>query len=178
MTYELGKWSLDDLFPAFDSPEMEKAFKTLEAEVAEFEEFREKLSPDMDVEEFMTAMEAQEKSSRLANRVGQFAGLFFSEDTQNQDAQTFQAKMQQFMAGLQNRTLFFDLWWKSLEEEETKRFMEVGKVNMPTTWSRSATSSPTPSPSRKRRSSTPRMSLVSTPSGHCTARSPTVMSSR
>jgi oligoendopeptidase F len=127
MTYKLGKWSLDDLFPGFDSPEMEEAFKTLEAEVAEFEEFRDKLSPDMDVEEFMTAMEAQEKISRLANRVGQFAGLFFTEDTQNQDAQNFQAKMQQFMAGLQNRTLFFDLWWKSLEEEETKRFMEVGQ---------------------------------------------------
>ncbi|MEJ2757598.1 MAG: M3 family oligoendopeptidase, partial [Anaerolineales bacterium] len=28
-------------------------------------------------------------------------------------------------AGLQNRTMFFDLWWKGLEEEQTKRFMEV-----------------------------------------------------
>ncbi|MBN2044702.1 MAG: M3 family oligoendopeptidase [Anaerolineales bacterium] len=125
MTYELGKWDLSDLFPAFDSPEMESAFETLKKDVAEFEKFREKLSPDMDVEEFMSAVESQEKTTRLASRVGQFAGLFFSEDTQNQDAQTFQAKMQQFMAGLQNRTLFFSLWWKSLEEDETQRFMEV-----------------------------------------------------
>lgn len=125
MTYELGKWKLDDLFPAYNGPEMEQAFKTLDSKVSKFEKYRGKLAPDMDVEEFMSAVEEQESATRLANRVGQFAGLFFSEDTQNQAAQTFQAKVQQFMAGLQNRTLFFSLWWKSLEEEETKRFMEV-----------------------------------------------------
>ena len=125
MTYELGKWKLDDLFPAHNSPEMEQAFKILDSKVSKFERYRDKLSPDMDVEEFMSAVEEQESATRLANRVGQFAGLFFSEDTQNQAAQTFQAKVQQFMAGLQNRTMFFSLWWKSLEEEETKRFMEV-----------------------------------------------------
>jgi len=125
MTYELGKWKLDDLFPAYNSPELDQAFKSLDSKVSKFEKYRHKLSPDMDVEEFMSAVEEQESATRLANRVGQFAGLFFSEDTQNQAAQTFQAKVQQFMAGLQNRTLFFSLWWKSLEEEETKRFMEV-----------------------------------------------------
>ncbi len=125
MTYELGKWNLDDLFPAHDSAEMKKAFADLEAGVEKFESYREKLGPEMDVEEFMSAIEEQEKISRVANRVGQYSGLLFSEDTQNQNAQTFQAKVQQFMAGLQNRTMFFDLWWKSLEEEQTKRFMEV-----------------------------------------------------
>jgi oligoendopeptidase F len=125
MTYELGKWQLDDLYPGHDSAEMKQAFASLESQVAEFESYREKLGADMDVEVFMSAVEAQETASRLANRIGQFAGLWFSEDTQNQEAQTFQAKVQQFMAGMQNRTLFFSLWWKSLEEDETKRFMEV-----------------------------------------------------
>jgi oligoendopeptidase F len=125
MTYELGKWSLEDLFPAHDSDQMDAAFKSLDEMVTSVEGYREKLSPDMDVEEFMSVIEEQEKFSRLANRVGQFSGLFFSEDTQNQEAQAFQAKVQQFMAGLHNRTLFFSLWWKSLEEDETKRFMEI-----------------------------------------------------
>ena len=125
MTFELGKWSLNDLFPAYNSPEMEQAFKTLDTKVTKFEQYRDKLSPEMDVEEFMSAVEEQESATRLANRVGQYSGLFFSEDTQNQAAQTFQAKVQQFMAGLQNRTMFFSLWWKSLEDEQTKRFMEV-----------------------------------------------------
>jgi len=125
MTYELGKWSLDDLFAAHDSADMKEAFETLEAQVEKFETYREKLSPTMDVEDFMSLIEEEEASTRLASRVGQYAGLWFSENTQNQDAQTFQAKVQQFMAGLRNRTMFFSLWWKSLEEDQTKRFMEV-----------------------------------------------------
>ena len=55
--YTPGPWSLDDLFPAHDSKEMKKAFKDMEAKVARFEDWRDKLSPDMDVEEFMTAVE-------------------------------------------------------------------------------------------------------------------------
>ncbi len=125
MAYSLGKWRLDDLFPAHDSPEVKQAFKQMEKFVSDFEAFRPKLSPDMDVEEFMTAIEQQERGTRLANRIGQYAGLIFSEDTQNQDYQTFQAKVQQFMAGVQNRTIFFSLWWKSLDEAQTKRFMDV-----------------------------------------------------
>ncbi len=125
MAYELGKWDLSDLFPAHDSAEMKEAFKTLEEFVANFEGYREKLSPEMDVEEFMNIVEEQESSARLAGRVGQYSGLWFSEDTQNQEALTFQAKVQQFMAGVRNRTMFFSLWWKSLEDEQTKRFMEV-----------------------------------------------------
>jgi oligoendopeptidase F len=125
MTYELGKWDLDDLFPAHDSDEMNDAFQMLDSQVSKFEGYREKLSPEMDVEEFMSMVEEQESFTRLASRMGQYSGLWFSEDTQNQEAQTFQAKVQQFMAGVRNQTLFFSLWWKSLEEEQTKRFMEV-----------------------------------------------------
>ena len=125
MTYELGKWTLDDLFTAHDSEGMKEAFKTLETQVEKLETYRERLNPNMDVEEFMSLIEEEEANTRLASRVGQYAGLWFSEDTQNQAAQTFQAKVQQFMAGLRNRTLFFSLWWKSLDDEQTKRFMNV-----------------------------------------------------
>jgi len=104
---------------------MKDAFSSLETQVAKFEGYREKLSPEMDVEEFMGMVEEQESFTRLASRVGQYSGLWFSEDTQNQEAQTFQSKVQQFMAGLRNRTMFFSLWWKSLEEDQTKRFMDV-----------------------------------------------------
>ena len=124
-TYQVGSWDLKDLFPAQDSPELEAAFTELEKQVAAFEGWRDKLDPEMDVEDFMTAIEEQEKMSRLASRIGQFASLQSSEDTQNQDSQAFEAKIQQFMAGIQNRTMFFDLWWKSLDDEQTERFKEI-----------------------------------------------------
>jgi oligoendopeptidase F len=125
MTYKSEKWSLKDLFPSHDGEEMKASFEALEAQVTEFENFRDNLSPNMDVEEFMNALEQQETNTRLARRIQQYSSLWFSEDTQNQDAQTFQAKVQQFMAGIRNRTLFFDLWWKSLEDDQTKPFFDV-----------------------------------------------------
>jgi hypothetical protein len=37
MTYNLSSWSLSDLFPSHDSPEMKSAFDELDVKVVEFE---------------------------------------------------------------------------------------------------------------------------------------------
>ncbi len=37
MTYKLSPWSLSDLFPSQDSPEMKAAFDELDTKVVEFE---------------------------------------------------------------------------------------------------------------------------------------------
>jgi oligoendopeptidase F len=123
--YTQSRWSLEDLFPGANTPEMEKAFSDLEAKATKFEGWRDKLSASMDVEDFMSIVETQEVNTRLAYRIGQYAGLLFSEDTQNQEAATFQGKMQQFMSKIENQTMFFSLWWKELSAEESARFMEV-----------------------------------------------------
>lgn len=125
MTFTQKEWSLDDLFPGFNSPELEATYKELDKQITAFEAFRPKLGADMDVEDFMEMLEASEKSTRLAHKLYAFAGLAFSADTQDQAAQSAQARIEQFYANIQNRTLFFDLWWKDLDEDATKRFMDV-----------------------------------------------------
>ena len=127
MTFTQKAWSLEDLFPAFDSPELEAAYKELDEQITAFEALRPKLKPDMDVEDFMEMLDASEKSTRLLYRLYVFAGLAFSADTQDQAAQSAQARIQQFYAGMQNRTLFFSLWWKDLDSETAQRFMDVAK---------------------------------------------------
>ena len=124
-TYKQGLWDLKDLFPSHKSEEMEAAFKELDVQVAEMESWRDKLDPMMDVEDFMTIIDGSEKTRRLAGRVWQYAGLIFAQDTQDQEHQAFMGRVQQTMAGLQNRIIFFDLWWKSLDDEQIKRFEEV-----------------------------------------------------
>lgn len=126
--YLPSRWNLDDLFPSHESQQMKNAFEILQKEVTQIESYREKLSPDMDIKEFLNIVTKQEKFSRLAYRMSQFAGLWFYEDTQNQAAQAFQAKTQQFMAGIQNKLLFFSLWWKSLSEEEATPFLNASKA--------------------------------------------------
>jgi oligoendopeptidase F len=121
--YKLSPWSLADLFPSQDGPEIEAAFKNLEANAADFGSFREKLTPEIDFEEFMDAVKELEAGSLIANKLGSYPGLWFAADTQSQDAQALYARVQQFLAKMQNQTMFFSLWWKELDNENAERLM-------------------------------------------------------
>jgi len=124
-TYTVKKWNLVDLFPGFDSPELESAFDNVEEQVASFEGVRNKLNPDIDAETFLDVVRASEESTRIVNRIYAFAGLSFAEDTQNQNAQSLMGRVQQFVAEMQNRTLFFNLWWKDLDDTNAQRLMDA-----------------------------------------------------
>jgi oligoendopeptidase F len=122
-TYLQERWSLADLFDAFDAPEVQKTQDELEEMFGTFDGSREKLTADMKGKDFVAVIEAYERIVRSLSRLGAYGSLRFSEDTQDQAAQTFQAQMQQLSAQADNRTMFFKLWWKELEEEPAKRLM-------------------------------------------------------
>lgn len=125
MAYSIKKWDLSELFPAIDSPELQAAFDKVEEQVTSFEGVRAKLKPDMDVENFLEVVRASEATTRIVYKMYAFAELSFSADTQDQNAQSLLGRVQQFVAEMQNRTLFFGLWWKDLDEKDAQRFMEA-----------------------------------------------------
>ncbi|GAB4494993.1 MAG: M3 family oligoendopeptidase [Anaerolineales bacterium] len=125
MTLQQSPWSLSDLFPGLDSPELELAFQHLEAQVAEFEEFRAELSAEMPADQFLNIVRESEKIMRAGYRVYGFAGLSFAANTQDQPTQALMGRVQQFFAELQNRMLFFSLWWKDLDEANAARLMDA-----------------------------------------------------
>jgi oligoendopeptidase F len=122
--YELGPWSLKELFSSIDGDDVSKAMEQLDNQVQEFEKHRERLVDDIDVEDFLEIIEHYDAIIRMASRLIGYGQLYFSEDTQDQDAQVFLGKVQQVTAELQNRILFFNLWWKSLEDQPAKILME------------------------------------------------------
>ncbi|MBM4428130.1 MAG: M3 family oligoendopeptidase [Chloroflexi bacterium] len=79
----------------------------------------------MPADQFMDAVKASEAMTRIGNKMYSFAGLSFAADTQDQKAQSLMARVMQFLAGIENRTLFFSLWWKALDDENAKRLMDV-----------------------------------------------------
>ena len=121
--YKQERWSLAALFPGHDTPEYKGAMKTLEKAVAAFEKVRPQLKDEIDQEAFLIIISKLEQITIQSNRLYGFAGLWFTEDTQDQDAQALQARIEQFLAGLQNRVLFFDLWWKDLDQKNADRLM-------------------------------------------------------
>ena len=123
--YQQSTWSLTDLFPGPQSPELEDAFKQLEKQVAALEERRSELSDDIQQENFLSIIKDIEAITLLGQKVYSFAGLYFSEDTQNQAAQNLMARVEEFVAEMTNRTLFFNLWWKALDEEKAQELIAV-----------------------------------------------------
>jgi oligoendopeptidase F len=122
-TYAQSRWSLADLFAAQDSPEMRSAFSDMEAGVAAFEALRDELVSDIPGPRFLELVRQLEAISLIAYRIYNFAALSFSADTQDQSAQSFLAQVQQQMALMENRTLFFSLWWKDLDDGNAQRLM-------------------------------------------------------
>jgi len=124
MAYTLSKWSLAPLYSGYGSPELQTAFDLIEEQVTTFEGVRGKLKPDVSAEQFLDIVRASEETTRIAHKLYAFAGLSFTADTQDQAAQSLQSRVQQFLAEVENRTLFFNLWWKELDDANAKRLME------------------------------------------------------
>ena len=121
--YEQSRWSLNDLFPSSDSKELKLALRSLEKLVADFESRRDELKDAIHTEEFIVIIKELEEITKLIQRIGGFADLWFTEDTQDQSAQAMVAKIEQLSAEVSNRVLFFSIWWKSLDNKTAKRLM-------------------------------------------------------
>ena len=121
--FEQSDWTLDALLPAHAGEEFERILEELEQHVVQFEDARERLSPEMSDEEFLDVMRLYETIYATGARLIAYAQLWFSEDTQNQEALGFMGRMEQLTAEINNRTLFFSLWWKGLDEEPAQRLL-------------------------------------------------------
>jgi len=66
-----------------------------------------------------------EQIATLSQRLGAYGYLWYAEDTQNQEALAFRGRMEKLLTDVQNRTLFFTLWWKKLEDEPARRLLAV-----------------------------------------------------
>lgn len=122
-TYTQSPWSLSDLFPSQASPEMEAAFAELESKVTGFEALRPQLVNDIPPETVLDLIQRQEAIYALASHVRAYSSLSFSADTQNQAVQTFLGRVDQTMAQINNRLLFFELWWKALDDAHASRLL-------------------------------------------------------
>ena len=119
----IPRWSLQELFPSPDGPEIRRAFKELDKRVAALEKQRRRLTPRISPAAFLALVKELELARALARRVASFAELFFSENTQDPVAMTFYANTEQRLAELGNRLLFFSTWWKDLPKAAALRLL-------------------------------------------------------
>jgi oligoendopeptidase F len=124
INYPQSSWSLTDLFPSKDCPELVFALSDVERMAMDFESCREQLEPGISPEKFLEIIRSLEDIQKTLQRIYAFAGLSFRANTQDQDIQSMLAQVDQLAAGIQNRTLFFSLWWKALDDENSARLIQ------------------------------------------------------
>jgi oligoendopeptidase F len=116
-------WDLTHLFSQ-PQEEFEHSIKRLDVQVSKFESFRGELSSDMSSKAFLNILRLNETIATESAKVSAYAYLWFSENTKNLEARAFKTKVEERLTTLQNRMLFFELWWQTVDETNAKRLME------------------------------------------------------
>jgi oligoendopeptidase F len=117
-------WNLSDVLPARSGKIFQASIvDTLEGLIVEFENSRDQLNDSISQDRFLNFLEQYEKIGRLRSKLSGYAYMYFSEDTRLQDARTFKARAEEIDADTANRTLFFELWWKSVSPETSARLL-------------------------------------------------------
>ena len=123
--YQLGKWNLSELAKNPKSPEFQKQVQELEKQAIRFEKIKSKLDPKMSSKKFMNILEEVESISENMSKIGGYASLSYSSDTQSDEATSLLTKMSKLGSDISNKILFFDLWWKTqVDDKNAKRLMK------------------------------------------------------
>jgi len=132
--YQMSGWDLSALVPPEpdangsgsltpSAADTEELLAELEQSVAAFEGLREEISAQMGQGKLIDALQQYEEISTQVYRLLAYGSLWFSSNTQSPDALTYNNRMQQVMAEIQNRTLFFNLWWKGLDDADAEALL-------------------------------------------------------
>lgn len=122
-TFPQTRWSLTDLLDAPDGPRFNDYQSQLTELLNEFETARSILSPEIPLPDFVRVLDVYEAIGVAMRHLVGYASLWFTEDTQKQEALIYKARMDQLSADVQNRTLFFSLWFKSLDDAQAGRLI-------------------------------------------------------
>lgn len=121
--YKQGRWKLSDLSD-HRSPKFARQISVLEGKVRKFEKLKKSLNPNMSSKNFLGIIKNIEDISENASVIGGYASLLYASDTQSDEATSLVTKMAKLGSEIDNKTLFFDLWWKrKIDEKNAMRLM-------------------------------------------------------
>ena len=124
----LPQWNLKDLL-AHPEKDWETISNRLNKKVSALESLRPRLKETTSQKTFSTGLDLAEDIAALSSRVGAYSHLWFAQDTRNQKARAFEAKVRDRLASLSNRVLFFNLWWQQLSNRTAQKLLtDTGSI--------------------------------------------------
>jgi oligoendopeptidase F len=122
--YKQSQWDLSELAKDHKSPKFTKQISDLQAKVKKFEKLKPTLTPKIPSKSFFKVIKNIEEISEDASKIGGYASLLYASDTQSDEATSLLTKISKLGADIDNKMLFFDLWWKrKIDEKNAARLM-------------------------------------------------------
>ena len=123
--YELGKWNLDELVKNPTRLTIDKKLTAIEKKTKKFTSVKKNLSPNISSTKFLNLLHDIEQISEKSGIIGGYSSLRYSENTQSDEATSLLTRISKFSSEIENRLLFFDLWWKKkIDEKNAKRLIK------------------------------------------------------
>ena len=118
----LPQWNLKKLL-ANPEKDLEGISQTLNKTITSLEKLRPSLHNKTSPKSFATGLQLTEDIAALSSRVGAYSQLWFAQNTTNQKARAFEAKVKDRLAHFSNRVVFFDLWWQQLPHHTAQQLL-------------------------------------------------------
>jgi oligoendopeptidase F len=123
--FKQGKWNLNELVTDPRSPSFKKRLGEIDSKVKTFEKNKKALRPSISETKFFSILRNLEEITEKFSIVFGYSSLEYSSDTQSDEATSLLTGMRKMGAEIENRTLFFDQWWKKqIDEKNAKRLMQ------------------------------------------------------
>ena len=123
--YKCGEWDLSELADNPKSQEFHMQVQELEKQARKFEKIKSDLNSKISSKKFMEIMHKIEEISEKMSKIGGYASLSYSSDTQSDETTSLLTKMSKLGSEISNKILFFDLWWKTqVDEKNANRLMK------------------------------------------------------
>ena len=123
--YEKGRWDLDDLVKNPTRQSFDRKINEIQKQSEKFAKNKSLLKPNISSKRFLQLLHEIEDITERSSKIGGYAGLKFSEDTQSDEATALLTRISQFGSTIENKMLFFDLWWKKqIDEKNAERLIK------------------------------------------------------
>ena len=121
----LPEWDLTDLYPATDSPELERDMAWLDQECAAFAADYEGKLVNLDADGLLRAVQRYEEIDIIAGRIMSFAGLRYYQATTDSDRAKFMADCQDKITNATTPLVFYGLEFNRLGDDHLSGLLEA-----------------------------------------------------
>ena len=117
------RWTLTDLVRHPDK-DFTRLSQALERKITQLERVRPRLRPTLSSGLFLETYHLLETISASIATLQASAFLWVAENTKQQAARAFEARVRERLSRLHSRMLFLDLWWQDLDSTNKKRLLK------------------------------------------------------